>query len=114
MKVQTYAMAAAAVGLFAFGSAAVAQGQSSLGSTSGPASGSNVKPPTGQDASGVAGPAGSKNGPAARTDPAPGSTAGNNARSPTAGTAGSAVGVAGPAGSKNGPAQRSGSPNAQK
>jgi hypothetical protein len=65
------------VGLFAFGSAAIAQAQGSSGSTSGPAAGSNVKPPTGQDTSGVAGPAGSKNGPAARTDPAPGSTAGN-------------------------------------
>jgi hypothetical protein len=50
-----------------------------------PAAGSNVKPPTGQDASGVAGPADAKNGSAARMDPAPGSIAGNKARSPNAG-----------------------------
>ena len=111
MKIQTYAMAAAVVGLFAFGSAATAQGQ---GSTSGPAAGSTVKPQTSPDTSGVAGPAGSKNGPAARTGPASGSTADSNARSPSGGTAGNAVGVAGPAGSKNGPAQRSGSSNTPK
>jgi hypothetical protein len=103
MKIQFYAMAAAVAGLFAFGSAAMGQSQ---GNTSGPAAGSNVKPSTGQNASGVAGPAGSKNGPAARIDPASGSTADNNVKSPTGGTGGNAAGVAGPAGSKNGPPQR--------
>jgi hypothetical protein len=106
MKIQFYAMAAAMAGLFAFGSTAMGQRQ---GDTSGPAAGSNVKPSTGQNASGVAGPAGSKNGPAARKDPASGSTADNNVKAPTGGTAGSAAGVAGPPGSKNGPPQRSGS-----
>jgi hypothetical protein len=111
MKIQFYAMAAAVAGLFSFGSAAMGQSQ---GNTSGPAAGSNVKPSTGQNASGVAGPAGSKNGPATRVDPASGSTADNNVKSSTGGTAGNAAGVAGPAGSKNGPPQRSGSSNPQK
>jgi hypothetical protein len=106
MKIQIYAMAVA--GLFALGSAAMGQGQ---GTTSGPAAGSNVRPPTGQDASGVTGASGSKNGPAART----GSNTDSNAKSPTGGTVGSAAGVAGPAGSKNGPPpQRGGSANPQK
>ena len=103
MKIQFYAMAAAVAGLFAFGSAAMGQSQ---GNTSGPAAGSSVKPSTGQNAGGVSGPAGSKNGPAAR-----GSIADNNGKSPTGD---SAAGVAGPAGSENGPPQRSGSSNPQK
>jgi hypothetical protein len=110
MKIQFYAMAGAVAGLFAFGPAAMGQSQ---GDTSGPAAGSNVKPSTGQNASGVTGPTGSKNGPAARRGPA-GSTADNNVKSPTGGTVGSAAGVAGPAGSKNGPPQRSGSSDPQK
>jgi hypothetical protein len=108
--IQIYAMAVA-VGLFAFGSAAIGQAP---GNTSGPAAGSNVKPPTGQDATGVTGAAGSKNGPAPRTGSASGLSADNNAKSPSGGTARSAAGVAGPAGSKSGPPQRSGSSNPQK
>jgi hypothetical protein len=111
MKIQFYAMAAAMAGLFAFGSVAMGQSQ---GNTSGPAAGSSVKPSTGQNASGVTGPAGSKNGPAARIGPASGSAADNNVKSPTGGTVGNAAGVAGPAGSENGPPQRSGSSNPQK
>jgi hypothetical protein len=109
MKIQNYAMAV--VGLFAFGSSAIGQGQ---GNTSGPAVGSNVKPLTGQDASGVTGAAGSKNGPAARTGSASGSSADDKAKSPSGGTVGSAAGVAGPAGSKNGPPQRNASSNSPK
>jgi hypothetical protein len=104
MKIQAaYAAIAAMAGIIAFGPAVVAHAQGSQGKTSGPAAGGNVVPQSDKDASGVSGPAGSKNGPAPRN-------AGDNVRSSTSGTAGSAAGVAGPAGSKNGPpAQRSGS-----
>ena len=106
MKIKTQAAAAVVIGLFALGPAAMAQGSS--GDTSGPAAGGTVKPQTGQNASGVAGPTGSKNGPSAKTGPGSSAAAGDNMKPSTGGTAGNAAGVSGLAGSKSGPAQRSG------
>jgi hypothetical protein len=110
MKIKTQAAAAVVIGLFALGPAAMAQAQGSSAGTSGPAAGGNVKPQTGQNASGVAGPTGSKNGPSAKTGPGSSAAAGDNMKPSTGGTAGNAAGVSGPAGSKSGPAQRSGTP----
>jgi hypothetical protein len=94
--IRTYAATQAMAGFFLLGLAAAhAQGS---GTTSGPAGGSTVQPQTAPDASRTSGPAGSKNGPAAKVP------SGSTAR--PAGNAGNAAGVAGPAGSKNGPAQR--------
>jgi hypothetical protein len=107
MKTQLRATAASILGLLAVASATPAQAQGSSGGTSGPAAGGHVKPTANQDASGVPGPAGSKNGPSSKTSPATGQPVGE-VTSPAEGVAGNAAGVAGPAGSKSGPAQRSG------
>src|ERR1700710_1989327 len=106
MKVKFCAATLSMVGWLAAVSAAQAQG-SSGGTTSGPAAGGNVQPSTHQDASGVPGPVGSKNGPPAKTSSStrqPGDVG-----SPAGGVASGAAGVAGAPGSKSGPAQRSGS-----
>ena len=68
MKSRAISGAVALTALITLGSAAIAADQGTIGTTSGPAAGSTVKPQTMQGgAAGVAGPAGSKNGPAQRS-----------------------------------------------
>jgi hypothetical protein len=105
MKCSAFFPATAGVGLFIFSLVTIAQAQGT-GTTSGPAVGTPVLPQSSPDASGVAGPKGSKNGPAPQTNS---NAQRDSASSRPSGSGGSAAGVAGPAGSKNGPPQRSGS-----
>jgi hypothetical protein len=105
MKLRTFA-AVGAASVFIWGSVAANAQGNPPGITSGPAAGGKVQPQSTPDASRMRGPAGSKNGPAAKAP------AGSTANAPE-GNAG-AAGVAGPAGSKNGPPQRSGSSKSAK
>ncbi len=69
VKFRTQTAIAGLATLFALGPAALAADQAATGTTSGPAAGSAVKPQTMQGgAAGVAGPTGSKNGPAEHSD----------------------------------------------
>lgn len=110
MKFSAYFTATTGACLLIFPLVTIANAQSA-GTTSGPAVGTPVSPQTSPDASKVAGPKGSKNGPAPQTtSKAPGDSA--NSQSSVSG--GNAAGVAGPAGSKNGPPQRSGASSTAK
>jgi hypothetical protein len=68
MKTRAISGAVALTALITLASAAIAADQGATGTTSGPAAGGTVTPQTMQGgAAGVAGPAGSKNGPAQRS-----------------------------------------------